>query len=319
MPVRNGQDIPVKQYKYWIALEQSKGIGPAHLKEIHKALISPGLSISDLFELSEEEIKRELGIRESVAQAIVQARSTLPTVEEDYFDLLETGIEPVLFFEEGYPKRLHDVMKNEFPPILYTYGNKSILGKKGAAVLGESGISQKGELIAYLAAQELSRHRITVLSGFARGADLIAHRAALENGGETLAVLPMGFSNLRIPDTIKQVYDPERILLVSPYYFTREFSKYSAYGRNRIICALSSAVYIVESPVEGGVFEAGKSAKHAGVPLYVTEYSRYPESASGNTILMGELGAQPVRGRVMGGLLMPNLDRLIGDVKYGKV
>ncbi|MCU0845393.1 MAG: DNA-processing protein DprA [Spirochaetes bacterium] len=307
----------MKHDKYWMALEQVKGVGPATMREIHDALRGPGLSIVDLFALSPDEMRAELSLREQAASLVDAARAKLPLVEDEYFRLIDAGIEVVLFFEETYPERLSRLLKNEAPSMLYVYGNRALLRDKGAAVLGEKSVSEKGELVAYLAAQELVRHRIAVVSGFARGADMIAHRAALENGGGTIGVLPYGFSQLKIPDSLKETYSPDSMLLVSPFGFATEYSTFNAFRRNRLACALSKAVYIVESPAEGGIFEAAKSAKTLGVPLYTTEYAEYPETAAGNPVLMRDLGAQAVRGRLVNNALSPNLDRLIADVKFG--
>jgi DNA processing protein len=307
----------MKHDKYWMALEQVKGVGPAAMREIYDALKGPGLSIVDLFSLSPEEMRAELSLRDPIASAIDAARGRLPLVEDEYFTLIDAGIEIVLFFEESYPERLARLLKNEAPSMLYVYGNRSLLREKGAAVLGEKSISEKGELVTYRAAQELVRHRITVISGLARGTDMIAHRVALESGGETIGVLPYGFSQLKMPDSLKEVYNPDSMLLVSAFGFPAEYSTFNAFRRNRLACALSKAVYIVESPAEGGIFEAAKSAKTLGIPLYTTEYAEYPGTAAGNPALMRDLGAQAVRGRLVNNALSPNLDRLIADVKFG--
>lgn len=303
-------------YKYWIALEQTKGIGTAHLGEIYDALCSKNLSIVDLFDLTPGEIKAELYLKDVIADAVPQAGSRLNAVEQEYLSILDAGAGIVMFFEENYPSRLRKIMKNTCPPVLYVYGNKNLLKTKAAAILGDKNISEKGELIAYGAATELVRHHITIASGFARGAGLIAHRAALEKSGNTIAVLPYGFSHLQVPDMLKDVLNLDKILFISPFSFTREFSQFSAMHRNRIICAMSHAVFIVESPPEGGIFEAGKSANNLGIPLYTTEYANYPESAAGNQKLISELGANPVRGRMQDNRVVPNMDRLIGDVKF---
>jgi predicted Rossmann fold nucleotide-binding protein DprA/Smf involved in DNA uptake len=63
---------------------------------------------------------------------------------------------------------------------------------------------------------------------------------------------------------------------------------YAAYIRNRIICALAHAVYIVEAPDEGGIYEAAKSAHALNIPLYTTEYAEYPPTASGNKKIMSD-------------------------------
>lgn len=306
----------MKNYKYWIALEQTKGIGPVHLREIHQSLSRLDLSIVDLFALDQREIEKELSLSPAIARGVRDASDTLPVIEENYYTMLDAGISVTVFFEDMYPVRLKTLLKNEYPPILYTLGNLEIFRKKGAAIIGDINISQKGELITYLAARELCAHHITVISGLARGADMTAHRSALENGGTTMALLPYGFAHLKIPEILKNVFVPDNALLVSPFFLNREYSPYLAMQRNRIICALSLAAFIVESPKEGGIFEAAKSAKNIGVPLYTVEYTDYPESAMGNSFLINEMGAHPVRGRMINDLLTPNLDRLIGDVKF---
>jgi len=306
----------MRDTKYWIALEQEEGIGPAHLRSLHDVLQARGLSIIDIFELTPEEIKSEFSIGDTMIKAVTRAREMMPAIEKDYLDLLDAGIETLLFFEEGYPERLIGNLQNSIPPILYCLGNKGILQERGAAILGDRYISEKGNLIAHLAAREFSRHGIPVISGLARGAELTAHFSALENNGKTIAIIPFGMMHLKIPELIREVFDSARGVIISPFYPTREFSVYNAYNRNRIICALSYAVFIVESPEEGGIFEAGKSAQKVSVPLFVTEYSEYPESAAGNRKLLDEFDAQPVRGRMENNILAPNLDTLIGIVKF---
>lgn len=306
----------MRNYKYWIALEQVQGVGPAHLKSIYELIRSSNLSIVDLFDLSGKEIRGEFNLGDTVVEAIALARTSLPAIEREYSNLLDAGIDTILFFEELYPERLHINLGNNYPPILYSYGNKNILKERGAAILGDKDVSEKGNLIAHMAARDFARHNITVISGFARGAELTAHFAAMESNGNTIAIIPAGMFHLKIPEILKDVFNPDRILILSPFYPTKEFTVFNAYNRNRIICALSYAVYIVESPAEGGVFEAGKSAKKVGVPLFVTEYATYPRSASGNKKLLEDLNAQPVRGRVVNNMLVPNMDKLIGVVKF---
>lgn len=302
--------------KYWIALEQSEGIGPAHLAEISSRITELGLSVIDLFELQEKEIVEEFNLSEKLAGSIEQAKKLLPAIEKDYFSLLDGGIDVIPFFDSRYPARLRDIMGNSIPPILYTFGNIDTLGMKGAAVLGDKYVSDKGASISYLAARELCRHRFSVISGFAAGADMIAHRSAMENGGSTIAVLPCGMLNFRAPEAIKPLINPDRFLIVSPFYPTREVNTFNAYIRNKIACVLSRAVYIIEAPAEGGIFEAAKSAKKYSIPLFTTEYSQYPENALGNKKIIDEMGGNPVRGKLDKDMPVPNMDRIIGAVKF---
>ncbi|MBN1497737.1 MAG: DNA-processing protein DprA [Spirochaetes bacterium] len=303
--------------KYWIALEQSHGIGPAHMIEIHSALKKSGLSLADLIGLTADELRKEFQFHEKISEALAGLESVLPKVEDDYLKLLESGIDVVPFFSELYPSRLADVLGNALPPLLYVCGNASLLGQKGVAILGDRDVSDRGEMISFNAARELSRHAMTVISGFAQGADLIAHRAAIVSGGTTVAFVPYGIFHLKVPDILKDVIDLERMAIISPFYPNREPNKYNAFIRNKIICALAYAVYIVEAPAEGGIFEAAKSAHNLKVPLFTTQYTEFPKNASGNSKIMDELGGVPVLGKMENDMLMPNMDKIIGTVKFG--
>lgn len=303
--------------KYWLALSRVKGIGPAHLREIRDTLEGKGLSVTDMLELTPREIREEFGFPEHLCLSAGQAQGMLEAVERDYERCLDEGIEVIPFFAASYPERLFAVLGNAFPPFLYSLCGLPLLSRRGAAVLGDRDVSEKGELIAYSAAQELAVHQLVVFSGYARGADQIAHRAALEAGGETAALVPYGLFHHKIPSLLADVFDPQRIAVVSPFYPDREMDQYAAMNRNRIICALARAMYIVEAPSEGGVFEAAKSAKHLNIPLFTTQYGEYPKSAPGNRIILEELEGKPVRGRMVNGMLAPNMDAIIAAAKFG--
>jgi DNA processing protein len=302
--------------KYWIALERVSGVGPAHLKEIHNKISSVGVSLSDIFPLSEKEIKDEFNFNQKTLLSIESAKEMLNSISEEYQKIIDEGITVTPFFSKNYPERLHNILGNSIPPILYSYGNLDLLKKKGASILGDNNISDRGEFITFMASKELVTRGITVISGFADGADMTAHRSSLEHGGDTIAFLPYGIFKIKIPELIKPVFDEERFLAVSIFQPETAGNKYNAFARNRILCALSHAVYIVESPEDGGIFEAAKSAKDLEIPLYTTEYSEYPKNALGNKKILADLGGFPVRGKKMDNLILPNMDRLIADVKF---
>ncbi len=302
--------------KYWMALNQVQGMGPASLKQVHEARKPAGLSMRDLFDLDAKEIQNEFSLGEKLSSAVNEAKKLLPRVENDFLALSDAGFDTVLFYEERYPPRLHSLMGNTAPPILYVLGNAALLSERGAAVLGDRDVSEKGRLVAYMAARILASHKITVISGMAQGADLTAHVSSLENGGATVAVVPYGMNHLTVPKALEPLYDEVRALFVSPFYPNREYSVFNSFNRNRLAIALSRAAFIVEAPSEGGIFEAGKSAKSLGVPLYVTEYAAYPPNAVGNPKLIAEFQGIPIRGRMERDLLVPNMDRLLGDAKF---
>ncbi len=303
--------------KYWIALEQTHGIGPAQMAEIHKVLKDRGLSLGDLRDLTVPEIKNEFGVQDKLAEALSGIRRMTESVEEDYFKLLESSVEVIPFFSDKYPPRLHEMLGSGIPPILYAWGNTALLNRRGVALLGDRDVSDKGSHIAFEAARLLSRHGITVISGFARGVGLLSHRSALIHEGTTVAVVPYGMFHFSLPEMLGEVMDLERMAIVSPFYPSKEPDRYHAFMRNKIICALSLAVYIIEAPVEGGIFEAAKSARNLKVPLFTTEYASYPKNAGGNRIILEEMEGKPVLGTIENDLMIPRMDAIIGVAKFG--
>ena len=302
--------------KYWMALERVPGAGPVQIKEIYRIISAAGISLSDIFSLTEDEIINEFRIDKKTVSFIITANELLQSITEEYQKIIDAGINIIPFFSDNFPERLNKLPAANIPALLYIYGNISILKIKGAAILGDKNVISRGEFISYMGARELASHGINVISGLARGADNAAHRSALEYGGVTMALLPYGILKLNIPELIKPVYDPERFLSVSCFNPEETSDKYKAFIRNRLICALSHAVFIVESPESGGIFEAAKSAHNLRIPLYTTEYSEYPENASGNKKILAELGGYPVRGKRQDSLTVPNMDRIIADVKF---
>jgi DNA processing protein len=304
-------------YRHWIALERAHGIGPAAMKEILSALEPLSLSITDLFDCTEQEIRGEFAFSDQIIKGIIEAKDLFPGLEDEYLDVNDAGIRPLLFFEESYPAILAERLGSLMPPVLYTLGNRTLLSAKGAAILGHGDTSEKGEMIAKGAGRECARAGINVFGGVSKGAGSAAHTGALENGGTTVGVVPCGFLTFDLSPKLKTIFDPDRFLLVSPFHPNDEYNQFNAMNRNRMICALSRAVFIVEAPKEGGIFEAAKSASKLSIPLYTAEYAQYPESAEGNPVLIKDFHAQPVRGRKEGTAIIPNIEHLIASVKFG--
>ncbi len=306
----------MNKYRYWIALEQADGIGFSSMQKIYETLLPLNLSISDLFDLSESEIISEFNFQSHITKGIIEAGKILESIEEDYLSMIEAGIKPLMFFEENFPRHIIDMLKSNTPPILYTFGNTNLLKTDSGAILGHSDISAKGENIAFQSAKTMASHNITVISGLSKGTGTIAHKAALENNGNTIAVLPCGLFVFNMSEKIKEIYNPDRFLIISPFRINEDYSEFNAMARNRLICALSRAVFIIEAPEESGIFEAVKSAAKLQIPVFTAEYSEYPESASGNKKMINEFNAIPIRGKKEGNTIAPNIDSYIAKIKF---
>jgi predicted Rossmann fold nucleotide-binding protein DprA/Smf involved in DNA uptake len=144
--------------------------------------------------------------------------------------------------------------------------------------------------------------------------DIATHSGALELGGTTTIVLAEGILHFRLKE--KELPwlgdDPmSRILVVSEFPPRLPWKAHNAMTRNRTICALSDALIVIESGMEGGTFDAGNAALNLGVPLFCVKYAQPLESASGNAYFL-EHGAIPLQRSPDG---RPNVAALIRTIR----
>lgn len=173
------------------------------------------------------------------------------------------GLEPVPLGDERYPTLVASIY--DPPPVLWIRGNAQAMGGRSVAVVGARAASASALAMAADLASGLARAGVTVVSGLARGVDSAAHRAALESGGPTVAVLGCGAD---------RVYPPEHADLARaiagdgalaselppgmpplPEHFPR---------RNRIISGLSLATVVVEASERSGSLITARCALEQG-------------------------------------------------------
>ncbi len=195
-------------------------------------------------------------------------------------------------FNDYYPLSLKD-LKTNCPPILSCIGNKELLKDKKIGFCGSRKASQKGIDIAKDVSQQVSKQNIVVVSGYASGIDQETHYWALKEGGSTIIVLPEGINNFSIKKHIKDVWDWERILVISEFAPNAVWSVNRAMQRNSTIIALSNIMFLIEAKIKGGSIDAGNKTLQMKKPLFAPVYQGMPEEASGNRLLLTK-GALPL-------------------------
>jgi len=119
--------------------------------------------------------------------------------------------------------------------------------KNAIAVVGSRRPTENGEKAAYEFSYYLAAKGITIISGMARGIDTVSHKAALEAGGRTIAVLGSGVDVVYPPEN-RPLYEDiiKNGAVVSPFpWGTKPFPK-NFLARNKIIAELSRAVLVIE-------------------------------------------------------------------------
>lgn len=180
--------------------------------------------------------------------------------------LRERGVRIVPYRGPGYPRRLLNL--HQPPPALYLKG-PGRLDVPSVAVVGTRSATSYGRRAARDLAGDLARAGWTVVSGLARGIDAAAHRAALDAGGSTSAVLGAGLdhpypaSNRRLHDRLGSAG-----LLVTEFPPEQPPQRWTFPKRNRIIAALSSGVVVVQAPRKSGALITADQALELGREVF---------------------------------------------------
>lgn len=192
-----------------------------------------------------------------------------------------------------YPARL--LALDRPPRELYAAGNLTLCDRPSVAIVGSRHSSEHGLKTAGRIAQAVGEAGIVVVSGYAKGVDTAAHRAALEAGGDTVFVLPFGFKHFHVKRELKLLVRPERVLAISQFPFGQPWFASAAMKRNEVVCALADSVIVVEAGESGGTVEAARTAQVLRKRLYVVDFEHPAPSASGNARLITILGGRPLR------------------------
>jgi len=132
------------------------------------------------------------------------------------------------------------------------------------AVVGTRKASHYGKLVTRKLIGELARHNIAIVSGLAYGIDVEAHRATLEAGGRTIAVLAGGIDNPSISPRAHENLANEIIAsggcVLSEHPTGTQYRSYHFPARNRIIAGMCKATIIVESTIKSGTMITAAAA-----------------------------------------------------------
>jgi DNA processing protein len=235
---------------------------------------------------------RGAGIRafEEVANALQpEARQG---VEDQAQELLDSGVDAILLGQRGYPEHL--ALSRQAPPALFVKGPRQLLEQRAIGMCGSRHASSEGLRAAHACADAASRRGYSVVSGYAKGVDLVAHSAALASGGTTVIVLAEGINHFRIRrGEFAKLWDPERALVVSQFAPNQKWFASGAMARNTVISGLSQALVVVEAGETGGTLAAGDYALQAGQTVLALQLFDAPV---GNQMLIAH-GAKVIRSR----------------------
>ena len=231
---------------YQIALTLVPNIGDVHAK----ALINLYGDAQSIFKAKRKELDAIEGI------GMVRAKSI-----KDFTDFSSSEVEikfiekykitPLFLTDENYPKRLLNCYDS--PALLYYRGTADLNTSKIISIVGTRNNSDYGKQVCEKFIDTLHAENILVVSGLAFGIDSIAHKAALKNNLQTVAVLAHGLDRI-YPQQNKALAKQitEQGGLLTDFISNTNPDKQNFPKRNRIVAGMCDAVVVIESGKKGG-------------------------------------------------------------------
>lgn len=248
-----------------LALSLARGVGPARHRELIEGHGSPAEALLTLPRHQVGELRR--------------------AAERMLGDAAGRGLQALHSGDPHYPTPLLELP--DPPPVLWLSGDAAALRAPCVAIVGTRKCTTYGERVTRELAAALARAGVGVVSGMALGIDAAAHRASLEAGGVSIAVLGTGVD---VPYPIGHRELHARLaragLLVAESPPGTPAQPGSFPRRNRIIAALSPVVVVVEAGATSGALITSRIALDLGrtiaaVPGPIDQ----PQSVGSNELL----------------------------------
>lgn len=194
-----------------------------------------------------------------------------------------------------YPKGLTKI--SDPPLMLYVKGDPKSILKKSIAVVGTRKISPFGIEMTRKIVKECVDLGFVIVSGLALGTDTQAHKAAIAYGGETIAVLPSDVNHV-VPtenqDLAKSIVGFGSLVSEITHFAKMHKGRYIE--RNRLTCALSDGVIVIETGETGGSIRQAEIAIKQGKPVYTIKTDSNDHRTELGYKKLVSLGATPVEG-----------------------
>jgi DNA processing protein len=265
--------------RYWVAFNKVSGIGATRFR----ALLDYFGDLEIAWRAGAHDLKQAGLDRRSIAN-LVEMRDRLD-LDAEMGRLERLGVTVLTWGAPAYPRNLSEVYNA--PPVLYVRGCIEERDEWAVAVVGTRQASVYGKEAARMLGSGLARAGVTVVSGLAWGIDTAAHRACLEAGGRTLAVLGCGVDvvyprqNARLAAEIV-----EQGALVSEYALGTRPDARNFPPRNRIISGLTLGTVVVEADLGSGARITADFAAEQGREVFAIPGSVFTRTSRGTNELI---------------------------------
>lgn len=229
--------------------------GVVHLMEMYD-------NATEIYGSTEQQLICYAELRPSIAGRIAQ-KMGYAEAEREVRYCHDNGITITSFLDNSYPRLLREA--SDRPHIIYSIGDIEVLQSKHIlSVVGTRRMSSYGQTICtrFISALAEMFPDLVVVSGLAFGVDAAAHRAALDAGVKTVAVIANSLPDVTPTQhrhLAKAILDGGGAIITELHSQTKQNGAFYI-PRNRIIAGVADGLLVVESPANGGSLSTVKAA-----------------------------------------------------------
>ena len=240
----------------WLVLQTLPGMTPERLNRLTEAFPNP----ADVFEAPPDVVARLCGRK---AREVLEKESPFDLAAKIRQEASKLGAEIITRDSGQYPETLHEIYAP--PGAFFTEGEILAADSLAVAIVGMRRPTDYGRRVARELAAALARKGVTIVSGMAYGIDAEAHRATLDAGGRTIAVLGCGLTQ-NYPADHKELRQEIAAngAVVSEFHLRAHPRKENFPRRNRLISGLSLATVVVEAAQRSGALLTARLALEQG-------------------------------------------------------
>lgn len=201
------------------------------------------------------------GCPQKAVDALADTTTARRRAESEMEYAMRNGVQTLCMGDDDYPQRLNGC--DDAPLALFYKGTAGLNRSRVISMVGTRRCTAYGQDCVRAFARRLKElcPDVLIVSGLAYGIDINAHREALANGLDTVAVLAHGLDTLYPPrhrDTARQML--ERGGLLTEYFTHTNADKLNFLRRNRIVAGVADATVVVESASHGGALVTARIA-----------------------------------------------------------
>ncbi len=254
------ENAAVRLFLEVIALDNTKDepvlhFSSADIRLIDMALSSHGKQPKHLLNMRSYS---EIGISDQLDEQLAQTVGALDVIhimQQQFSQWTRQGIGLIHRDDADYPAIWRERFGSTAPVIVWYAGNLALANHIGLAVTGSRSLTEDEEAYASRLGHECARQQITLISGYANGADQLTMFSALAEDGNVVGILSQGLLGVVGQARVRKPLQNGQLLLLSPYHPSAEFQATQALARNRLIYGMGKwAIAISSQEGTGGTW-----------------------------------------------------------------